>query len=621
MSKQYYTRIPNGGVDRNAEPHASSPDAFYDLNNLRPAVGALKQTAPVVSKVALTTLASETDSTVRHISLARTNAAALRYLVLNEQTARYIVPTATGTQTLIPAIVQTKVPNNTTITGQVLLYGHNATDFATSGDYIEVTIATGTTFNWTRNGSGGASGVTIASTVALGANGLTLAFQTTTGFTASDVWRWTRAETVPYSSSIASTKNFAYSSSSYLTDVYLGGIGRNVMRVRDGFITSVGYKRIYGKHVAIFQNHLVVTHFAEGVYHAVNGVSDPYAAATTPFVVGWSDLNNPDNFFYTSTNEADTYNMPYNKSSEYVNYGITAQGLLGSTLWLYTADGISSMDYLGLPNVMQILPKHTVGCIYPNGLIITEAGHYFIGRNNFYFFDGLRPRAIGDAIFDKFFADVVPLDPTSDNSESVIGFYDIYKQEVSWIYWTSTGQGRQIIYSEKFNRWTFRNLPYETANKARCIGQVYGSSSRLLYGGVQKINFDYDSTESTSNILLDDLANTSYTQPFAETNDLFYRDLFFKKEPDGFCLDAGWSSGVTGLEVSYSIRNFISTAVSFTALSGLWTPTIEQGRLSFPRTSGRVFRFRFKFSGSKPVDCVLNAWGDNTYGENQRVVR
>jgi hypothetical protein len=338
-------------------------------------------------------------------------------------------------------------------------------------------------------------------------------------------------------------------------------------------------------------------------------------------MIGWSDLNNPDNFFATNINEADEYAIPYNSYSESVNYGLTGLGLLSNTLWLYTTDGMSSMDYVGLPNVMQILPRHPVGNLYPNGLVVTKSGHYFIGRDNVYYFDGVRPKEIGDPIFRKFYDEVIPLDPSSDNSESVIGYHDLFRKEVSWTYWTTAGQQKQVVYSIQFNRWFFRNLPYESANKVGAIGRVYGSSTKLLYGGVQKLNFDYDSSESTADILLDDQASSGYTQPLAETNDIFYDDLYVQKEGDSFYLDAGWSSGVTGLELSHSIRQFISTAVSWTALTPLWVDTIKEGKLSLPRKNGRVFRFKFKFSGTKPVGSVLNAWGDMMYGAGRGLQR
>lgn len=614
MGTHYYTRIPNGGVDRIGAPHVTSPDAFYDLLQFRPLVGRLEQFAPIISKLSLSTLASETASTVRYIDIARTAAAALRYLVVNEQTARYVT-TDLVTQTLVPAITQIKVPNNTTVYGQALLYGYNSTDFAAINDDFEVEIQTTTTFRWRKNGGAWTSGVTIGRDVPLGGNGLKVDFLETTGYTVGDLWQWERTETLPYSASIASTKNFAYSPAPYNTDVYLGGIGRNIMRVRDGFITSTGYKRVYGKHVVVFQNHLVVSQFVEGTYHAVSGVQDNFVAATTPFKLGWSDLNNPDAFFSTSVNEAGTYNIPYNTYPEQVNYGITGLGKLQQTLWIYTADGISSMDYVGLPNVMQILPRFNVGNIYHNGLVTTPTGHYFIGRTNFYFFDGVQPRAIGNEVYEKFFGEVLPLDPSDNDSESVFGYYDQFRGEVSWIYWTSSGQGKMIVYSEKFGRWTFRNLPYETSNKPRVCGRVYNSTSRSLFGGVGKVNFEYVSGESLSDILLDNQASGGYTQPLVETNDLFYRDLYTQKETDSFFLDASWSSGTTGVVMTHAIRALISTAVAFVT-GGTWTGVTTTTMLSAPRKAGRVFRFRFVFTGSKPVGCVLNGWGDIVEGEN-----
>lgn len=617
----YNTRLPNGGVDRTAESHASSPESHYDLLNMRPTVGALRQTAPVVSKVTLDALAGETSSAVRLVDLVRTSAATLRYLVINEKTARYINPTTLTSQTLIPTILQVEVPNNQTIAGQLLLYGLNTTDFAIVGDYIEVEITSTTEFRWNRNGGAWVSGVTIGIETAIGANGLKLGFLDTTGFTTSDLWKWERVAAIPYSAGIASTANFAYSIAPYQTDVYVGGVGRNVMRVRDGMISSVGYKRVYGKHVAVFQNHLVVSHFAEGQYHATTGVEDPFDAATTPFVVGWSDLNNPDSFFATDLNEADQYKIPYNSYSENTNYGVTGMGILGQSLWLYTASGMTSMDYVGLPNVMWISPSHNVGSIYHNGLVITKLGHYFIGQENFYFFDGVQPRPIGDAVYEQFFSEVKTLDPSDADSESVVGYYDQFRREVSWLYWTTAGQCKQIVYQEKFGRWFFRNMPYETANKARCIGRVFNSTSRSLYGGVQKINFDYDSTELVADILLDDFAGSSYTQPLVVTNDVFYQDLFRVKEAMVLYIDASWASGMTGIVVGISNRTRLSDAVAFTNALESWTTSLSDGKVTLARSEGRVIRVRFVFTGSKPVGCVLSSWGDAAYDMKPSVYR
>jgi hypothetical protein len=547
----------------------------------------------------------------------RDNNAAFRYLVLNETNARYVDPNNTATQTLLPVILQINVPNNTTVTGQCLLYGFNSTDFSANGDNIEVVIDSATTFKWRRNGGAYTTGVAIASVVSIGANGLKLAFQTTTGFTVSDTWKWQRYNTLPTGD--ATTSRFVYDKAFYNTDAYFGGISRNIMRVRDGFITNVGYKRVYGKYVGVFNNHLIVGQFAEGVYNAISGVVDPFTAADTPFVLGWSDLNNPDNFFSTDVNEADTYPMPYNDYPDGLTLGITGMGQLGHTNWIYTADSMSSMDYVGLPRVFQILPAHPVGSIYPNGLVKTKVGHYFIARDNIYFFDGVQPRPIGDPVRKKLYSELMPA--TETYYDVVNGAYDPTKREVSWTYIYKNGsyyQVRQVVYMERYDRWFFRNMPDDSGALGlgcRCTGRTYADTERMLYGGLGAVWGDINA-EGVGSILPDLAgASPSYTNPYAETNDLNNNDIFHVKETDGIMIDAGWTSGVTGLEVGFQRRALISEAVSLSALSQRWTNAQPGMKLGVPRGAGRVWRFSFTMYGTKPYGCVLNGWGDTLYDQ------
>ena len=622
-TKQSYTRIPNGGFDRSFESHVMGPDKWYDLLNFEPVVGALRQTKPIVQKFALTHLTGESvDSQVRFIDIIRDNNASLRYLILNETNARYVNPSATGTQTLLPCILQINVPNNATATGYCLMSGYNSTDFAADGDNIEVTIDAATTFKWRRNGGAYTTGVAIANGVAVGANGLKLYFNATSGFTIGDTWKWQRYNTIPYSGAISSTANFAYSRCFYNTDAYVGGVGRCVLRVRDGFITSVGYNRVYGKYVGIYQNHLVVAHFGQGVYNGSTGVADPFDAKTSPFVVAWSDLDNPDQFFVTSVNETDQYAMPYNEYPDGINQGITGMGLLGRTWYIYLSDSMSTMDYVGLPKVMQILPAFPVGSIFQSGLVVTKNGHYFIARDNVYFFDGTRPQPIGDPVRKKFFSELV--DPTNTRWNWTSGFYDPYNRRVIWRYWTNVGgyyQCREMIYSELYGRWYFRNLPSADSGSSNILtaGRTFNDTERLLYGASGTILGEINA-ENVSGIITDVAAlSPTYTNPYAETNDLFYDDLFFIKENDRIGIDAAWTSGVDGIEVGFQARATLGTAVSLSALSQLWTSSQPGIVLGVPRSAGRVLRFSFKGKGTKPYGVVLNGWGEFVYAkQNER---
>ena len=621
-SKQVYTRIPNGGFNRSVEPHALKPDEWYDILNFRPEVGAMKQTAPIVQKQALTLLTDEAAvSQTKFLDIVRDASSNLKYLLVNHVTARHITPTTLSTQTLIPCVLQTAVPNNATVYGQCLLYGINATDFAAAADNIEITVqAGGATFKWRRNGGSWSSALAMGPAVAVGANGLYAAFMELTGYTVADTWKWTRMTSVPYDAAVTSTKDFPYSSASYMTDIYLGGIGRNVMRVRNGFITSVGYRRAYGKYVVIFENHLVIAHYAGGVYSAGTGVADAYVATTTPFNLGWSHLSDPDQFFSTLANEADEYTIPYNSSPDGVNFGITGMALLNGSNWIYVSDAIAEQIYLGLPNVMQTKVKFNgVGCAFPSGLVNTKRGHYFISKDNFYFFDGIQPQAIGEPVRKKFFGEVVP--PTDANYEKLYGFYDSSRQEVSWTYWTLVGtyyQVKQVVFQEKYNRWYFRNLPGidTAATNLTVCSRIYNTPDKLAFGGSGFLYFEYDTTETLANTVYDAVSvagATTYTQPLLVTPDLFYEDLFYSKEADGLFLDAGWLSGVTGVTISHSIRKLIVDTVTMTDCTQLWISTLGATASGVPRVGGRVFRFQFKFTGTKPLSCILAGWGDRVY--------
>jgi hypothetical protein len=627
MSIQSYTRIPNGGFNRAVEPHMLRPDEFYDLLNLRPSCGKLTQTTPIKAKFTLTSLyTGYAASSTMLMDIVRTNTAALRYLIVNQGEARYIDPETPFTQTLIPCVLQSSVPNNATVTGQCLLYGYNVTDFAAAGDYITVVIqADGATFKWSRNGGALSSALSIGPAEAIGANGLYVSFLSTTGYTSGDTWVWTRYNTIPFADS-AVTAKFPYSKVSYMTDVYLGGIGRNVMRVRDGFITSVGYRRVYGKYVAVYENHLVVGHYNPGDYHAVSGAAETYNAATIPFRVGWSDLDRPDDFFMTSVNEADVKTIPYSSSLDAINFGITGMAVLNGVNYIYLAEAIHKMTYVGLPNVMQVESAFEgVGCAFPSGLVNTKRGHYFISKNDFYYFDGVQPVAIGEPVRLKIFAEMVP--PTDTHYERLFGYYDSDQQEVSWVYWVKLGtyyQARRVIYQERTGWWFFQNLPGKDTDSASqdiyAMCRVYQSQTRTLYGGTATLQID-TAIGDTGSEVKDSVTVAgvqSFTIPFFITPDLLYDELFVKKEGYLLHVDAGYSTGVTGVTVSMSNRTLLSETPTLTALAEVWTTTKAALNIGTVRAAGNVFRFQFAFTATNAATtpltgCVLCGWGDSVY--------
>jgi len=635
----FTSRIPNGGFNRAALPQAAGEGNWFDLLNLRPLVGGLVETAPFVNKYSLNLLAGESSATrIHYMDIVQAPGPTMEYLVVNESNARYVLPSnLTGSQTKLPCVLQTAVPNNTTVNGYAVLSGINATDFSSDGDYFTIKITGTSSFNWSKNG-GGTTGVTItAPNMAIGANGLVISFFTTSGFTTNDTWVWTRQALLPYSAGITSTANFAYNPAVFQTDLYLGGIGRNVMRVRSGFITSVGYNRIYGKYCNVFANHLVVGHFAQGAYNAISGVVDTYSASTTPYTVGWSDLNNPDDFVIAEPNinsEADTYQLPYSTYPDAVAYGITGMAQLYNSLYIYLPDAIYQMQYVGLPAVMQTLPRFQgTGCYYHNSLVLAKRGHYFLGRDNVYFFNGLIPTPIGEPVRTKLYTELPLMGDTT--FDMIYGYYNADEQEVVWHYWTPIGgglyQARECVYMEKYSRFYFRNAPSvgSGATDIMCTCRVFQSGvmpRQLQYGGNGLVYFDYNSGETYANIVKDVAGGSpSYTLPYAETNDLFYGNLLYKKDGTSVFADSSWTNG-TSLVVSGSSRNSLSSSVAYTVLATYNSGNPEQGVVPVRGsgvTGGRIMRYNFQWqgSGSSITGAILNAWSDGYYGMNKQILR
>lgn len=618
-TKQFITRFPTGGMDQSAKAHVTDPSTWWELLNLRPVNGALEQTKPITTLAELETFVAEADSPVRHISLMQNTAGSAKYFVLTENTARYITPIPGGLQTQIPFVLQVTIPNRTGATGYCLLYGLNATDFAATGDYIQVEILTGTTARWRRN-AGSWTTFTIATSQAIGSNGLYLAFLTTTGFTAGDIWQWQRYAAPPYASAYPA---WPVTTASYNRDIYIAGLDRHIMRLRKDFISTVGYKRVYGRFVAVYYNHLVIGQFCEARYNS-GFPSDNFDQETTPWIVGWSDLNDPDEFYATDINEADQYSIPSNDSAlDHPHPGITGMEKWQNQLIIFLSDEMIQMNYVGLPLGMKLDSMNLgVGCFYPGSIVKTPQGLFFWSRDNICVFNGAGVRKIGYPVKDKLYGELNLISVYADKRQQVFAFYDKDKSEIVWTYWVwlqsgSVYQQRQVIYQLDYNRFYFRNIPSASSGAAgdiRAICRAADSLGQLIYGTTGALYQDYGYGGSAANIVTD-VAVTSgsptHTQPTATTPDLIYGDLRAVKEHDRFLIDAVLGPiETTGVALAYSSRASLSDTVSFTTVSQTWTPTLQDECLSLPRISGRVFRFKFTFTGAKPYDCSLNAWGD-----------
>lgn len=629
---QTVVRVTSRGFSQFNQRHLVEPDHYWNGLNLRQNNGRLEQTPLVGQFAQMDLLLGEAAASQQHlINMAYNASGDLKYVIVNETNARFASVTNMSGQTLIPVILQTAKPANNTLTGECLLYGFNSTDFSAQGDNIDVEIVTASTFRWRRNGGSWSSSLPIQGETAIGGNGLYVAFQAQgaltdySNYTPGNKWTWAYAS-LPNTALVPSTAKFSYSSDTYGRDLYIGGVARNIMRLRNGFLTSVGYSRVYGMHVAVFFGHLFVSQFAQ----AGTTISDPYDAKTTPFVVGWSHLNNPDQFYNTLINEADQKALPQQQFSELSALGITGMAPWRSLLYVFLADAVWTFQYTGLPNVFQISQLNSnIGSIFRSGVVRTPQALYFIGRNDFYKISEFEPEAIGRKVRNKFFSDI--LAPTDALFQQTFGFYNPIAKEVVWTYYTTpdygtTAQCRQVVYNEQTDDWYFRNMPSAQTDVGNplCAAPLFDSVGQAVYGGVDRVAYDQKFGQSSFTYFdtLNSDLELAHTKPFFETPFFNYGDYFHIKQSDSLFIDAAYTSGL-GLNVYSAVKPIIGDGnTTMVQLAQNWVPSLADQRLSLPRQAYRSVAYKFEFEpvpDSPVIGAVFNLFQEFFLGANLQV--
>ena len=651
MSTQPLTRIPTGGVNRTNLAHATDPNDWWTLNNLRPINGALEQTHHLQE----VSLIDGTPKQVRLLELILNKDGSSSYLVGSSEKLQKFGINATYTpretifcvkqivgptsqsvlETVIAGIagtpnvsaevstgvfidVQAQVGNIATadVNRQCLLYGVTKDNFGNLGDTLTVMILSATTAQWQFN-NGPLYPFTIANTVVIDqVRGFTLAFMATDNFNVGDFWTWQNT----INPGVINPENLL-TVTTFKIDVYITGYGagRSILRYRDGILTTVGYLPIYGRHAVVFYNHLVVSQFAQGYYsNDTQAMVDPFDSSITPWRLAWSHLNDPDQFYPTDLNEADQYDFSTNTLINRFSVGITGFEVFNDILYIFQANSIHTMRYVGLPNVMQIdILSNGIGSVFFGGLVRTPKGLFFIGQDNIYSFTAYRPEKCGLPVKDQFFQEIQ--DPEINARwHWTFGKYDVDRAEVVWTYWIpaqgGTYQGRQLIYQVDFNRFFFRNLPSDGIDgqldniRAWLVDTFYGRNS-LLYGGYGRLLSDSQFNDDDPTKVVKDSVDpeTPHTEPTAQTPQLVYGDLFTMKEHSSMRVAASFSEG-GGLEITHSTAKQLGSSMNDEVLSPPWTiQTSPDGTVSAPRIAARVFQYGFKFSNNQTTGITRDS--------------
>lgn len=142
---------------------------------------------------------------------------------------------------------------------------------------------------------------------------------------------------------------------------------------------------------------------------------------------------------------------------------ITAGMSLGEYAVAYKESSIYLGQYVGAPAVWDwiLVPGGDAGCVGKEAICDVDGAHFFVGKDNFWLFDGTRPVPIGDNQVRQWFFDTC--DP--QNLYKTICIFDRMQNRV-WIFYPSIGSDRldsTLVYHLKSKMWGRANRTIEAA--------------------------------------------------------------------------------------------------------------------------------------------------------------
>jgi hypothetical protein len=133
---------------------------------------------------------------------------------------------------------------------------------------------------------------------------------------------------------------------------------------------------------------------------------------------------------------------------------IRALKTLGNRVVAYKDRGIFIGTYVGPPTIwtFELVPGSGLGASSPYGVVDLESAHAFLGEDNFYLYDGVRPAAIGT----NRVADFILTDMGWSGKGLVVGMHDRQAWRVYWWYPSANSLGtldRFVVYNYRSGQW------------------------------------------------------------------------------------------------------------------------------------------------------------------------
>ena len=608
MANQVVNFPMSGGLDRSTSSHLSKMEDFYELLNFRPSrdkKGVIEQTPywkldHQFAQITINTGAGNvTESSSCRIRGMFDYGVTKRLLVTDYSVRAGTIGALTAQQCFRQVAVVGSGTVPTAQTGCHITIGNVTTAAVALGSTIDVEIDGATTFRWRVNGGAWTSLVAITTTgVTLGATTITVWFLATTGFTIGHRWEWKRTDQINEATEtnagavgVLQTHFVLYENNVYFTATNTGQIWKLVLPASGlSYVISAGYRPIYGKYLANFSNHLVVSSFT------TNPTYNPALLLSANTAVAWSDRDNFDNFIALDTNEADIYYFPVLFSNEVTTFPLI-YGLqtINNQLYVFIGREIWRTSYLGLPivfNFEKVLDFQTTTDANTTARLEVynvENGVVLFNHNGFYFFNGNEFKNIGAPVsyllrttgFEVWSYTYLP------------GFKEFYlaSNVALFCYQFETGLWHRRAFE------VGSSLPAFAVNFVGTVLYI-GNADRSLY---------VEDTAWTGQPVYDSATYTAYTTP-KFTKHLFTNGSLFRvKECMGLLMpvasvtttSATYYTTDANLKLDiYSINSTPTTiehdiaALSATMDTGAtWQTSNENGFISFPRSAFRGIAF------------------------------
>ena len=277
---------------------------------------------------------------------------------------------------------------------------------------------------------------------------------------------------------------------------------------------------------------------------------------------------------------------------------ITALKRLGGSLVAYKDTSLYLGVYVGSPAVWQwqMIPGEAGTASHESVVDIGDA-HLFVGKSDFYAFDGSRPVSIGEGVREWFFAQL-----NASYAYKIVSLHDKPNARVWWFYpsGSSSSLNAGVVYNYRSKRWGKCDLSIETAMTYSAGGLAYSGLDSYTYATLPAVSYDSPFWGGGGGATVA-IINTSHALQFltgaSTSSSLTTSDVGSDSQ----------FSTVTRVRPRYLTAPTSATMVPYyrdltgATLTGLSTVTQSSGRFDYLR-SARWHRWALSFSG--PVELT-----------------